>query len=382
MTQRGEDVPEFRTVGVGGSDAPVAVLADVEAWTAREAYPRILAAGGPAFGVAKERSDGAWELLPYFGESQPQCVRDGLASTFRRAAAEAGTAGDGRAAAECSAAAVRLDGEVLDELTVCGVRYRVVRAEQFIRSGPQGPEPPRPSDPDPAPLGESHLARDPRDGFVLDPARPTGRSEGVLREELLGLTPGADGVDGADRRVREDALAAVVSHPGGVLLPAAFMVAEQVGGAGGPWAPRLAGPIRTPQGARETVALGFRVIDPVRRRLDPEQRAAYAEAAERLEGERLDEILVGGRRLRIVRVEQLVRFGPDGPEGPRPSDRDDQVPFLVQQAELRAQGIDPESDDPPEEPSEEDRELSRLFEEERLRREARQEANARRRTQR
>lgn len=63
------------------------------------------------------------------------------------------------------AAAVRLDWEKIDEMTVLGTRYRVVRAERFIRTGPDGPEPPRPSDPDPAGLGEAARRRIPATGW-------------------------------------------------------------------------------------------------------------------------------------------------------------------------------------------------------------------------
>jgi len=37
------------------------------------------------------------------------------------------------------ASAERMDGEACDEVTVLGSRYRVVRADKFLRSGPDGP---------------------------------------------------------------------------------------------------------------------------------------------------------------------------------------------------------------------------------------------------
>ncbi|MDG4857576.1 DUF5954 family protein [Streptomyces sp. T-3] len=42
-----------------------------------------------------------------------------------------------------------LEREPVDELTVCNVHYRIVRADEFTRTGPDGLEPPRPTDPEP-----------------------------------------------------------------------------------------------------------------------------------------------------------------------------------------------------------------------------------------
>lgn len=337
MTQRGEDAPAGRAARAGGAEAPVALLAETEAWAARQACPRITAAGSPAFGTATEQPGGGWVLGPHHGGPQPQGVRDALGAAFRLAAAAAHAAGDAAARQAHETAARRLEREVLDELTVCGVRHRVVRAELFIRCGPDGPEPPRVTDPGAVLVDRSGRWPDPWAGFVLDPLRPTGMAEGVLRVELLGYAPGPAWTTA---EVRADARVAARTHPGGVLLPVGFMVAEQRR-PDAPWTPFLPGPMGSPQAARESLALGLRVTEPAARGLDAGQRAALAAAADRLEAERLDEIRVGGRRLRIVRMEQLVRFGPDGPEGPRPSDRDDELPVLAQQGPLPTQRADP-----------------------------------------
>ncbi|MER8185086.1 DUF5954 family protein [Kitasatospora sp. NPDC094015] len=367
MTHNGEDVPGYRTVRIGASDEPVEALADVAAWTAREAYPKILSAGGPVFGIAREREQGGWELHPYFVNFQPQAARDALAMTLRQLATEARERGEHTGAAEYERAAGRLDWEPLNEVAVLGERYRVVRGERFIRSGPDGPEPPRPTDPDPAGPDDGVRTPDPAAGFVLDPVRPTGMSEGILKVELLGLTPVAGAVP-AD--VRRDALLVTASHPGGVLLPVGFMAAELVDGR---WEPVPPNHGNTPQQIRESLALGLRVIDPVTRGLDPDERAEYAEAAERWESERPVEVEVGGRRLRVVRVERLVRFGPDGPESPRPSDPDTELPFLAQEELLCAQGDFPREDGDPFDPGEAVLEMSRLMREEEERRRARRE---------
>ncbi|MFC9330745.1 DUF5954 family protein [Kitasatospora sp. NPDC057015] len=363
MTEYGDGVPGYRTIRVGVPQAPVADLADLAAWQARDPYPDLLSAGHPVFGLAREREEGGWELHPYFGAPMPQGARESMAMEFRRLAAEAGRAGDRAGRAECLRAAERLDGEKIDETTVLGARYRVVRAERFIRSGPDGPEPPRSTDPDPAPAGRADRAHDPAAGFVIDPTVPTGVSEAILKAELLALVRAAGT---APPPVLRDSRLAARTHPGGVLLPAAFMVAECVGGR---WAPESSLDATTPQGARDGLALALRVLDPVRRGLSAAERGQYARAADRLDRERGCDLRVADRLLRVVRTERLVRIGPDGPEGPRSSDFDPDLPVLELDRRLRARGGDPDAESP-EPPDEATRELARLFRrEERRRRE-------------
>lgn len=306
MPDQSDSVPVYRTIRTTAPPAPEAARADADAWLARESYPEILGARRPVFGVARERDEGGWELPGHVSAGAPQECRDGLASTFRRLADEAREAGDQAAHEEYTAAAVRLDRERLDELTVRGSRYRVVRAEQFIRLGPTGPEPPRPSDPDPAPVGESHRFPDPVAGFVVDPYTATGLSEGILKRELLCLAWEEGSVP---ERVRSDARRAVHSHPGGVLLPASFVMAELLQGR---WSPS-AGASSSPQGARDVLTLDLRVVAPIVRKLSDEDRARYARAADRLDRERGVELRVAERHFRLVRVERLLRIGPDGP---------------------------------------------------------------------
>ncbi|WP_424889280.1 DUF5954 family protein [Streptomyces sp. XH2] len=365
MSDHSERVPGYRQIRMAAPDAPVAALADEEAWRARDAYPGILGGGGPVFGVAREREEGGWELLTGFADPAPQDSRDTMAALFRRAARDAEAAGDEAARDECLAAAGRLDWEAVDEMTVRGVRHRVVRAEQFIRTGPDGPEPPRPSDPDPAPAGRSHEVPDPVRGMVIDTLTATGMSEGILKVELLSLVRGP-GTTPAD--VRADSLRATSTHPGGVLLPVSYMIAEWSGD--GEWEP-VTGGCHTPQGARDALALDLRVMAPVLRRLDEAGREEYARAADRLDAERGLEAEVAGRRFRVVRIERLVRVGPDGPEGPRPSDHDPQPPVKVHDQQLREQGLVPDGDEEDDEDAEtcpEVREMMALAEKERERR--------------
>jgi hypothetical protein len=176
-----EDVPRYRTIRVTVPQAPVAALADEDAWRSRGDYPR-LSFGGPVFGVAREREHGGWELLRGLTGQAPQDARDSMGGHFRRLAQAAAESG-GRE--ECLRAAERKDWEAIDQMTVRGARYRVVRADTFIRSGPAGPEPPRPSDPDPGEPGRAHELADPAAGFVIDPVTATGMAEGVLKVELL-----------------------------------------------------------------------------------------------------------------------------------------------------------------------------------------------------
>lgn len=134
-------------MGAPGSRA--AQAADEQAWLARDPYPSLAFAGGPAFGVAHELELGGWRLHQFSSCSYPQEARESMGHTFRVLAQRYS---EGSAEhAECMRAAEKLDWEALDEMTVLGTRYRVVRAEQFLRTGPLGPEPPRPSDPDPEP---------------------------------------------------------------------------------------------------------------------------------------------------------------------------------------------------------------------------------------
>jgi hypothetical protein len=360
MEYSGDDATVYQTIRVTAPESPVAALADVEAWKARKTFPSMLFAGGPVFGVARERPAGGWVLQPYFSGLAPQDARDGLGSYFRRVAKETG---ERRQAAEYQAAGELLDWEPLNDLTVCGCRYRVVRAERFIRMGPDGPEPPRVTDPDPSEPGESHEGLDPAAGLVIDPYDATGVSEGILKAELLAALRKHGTVPG---EVRDDARTAAAAYPGGVLLPATFMTAEREGDQ---WRPGSSGTATTPQSARDGLAMQLRVMVPWQRDLTAEQRSVHNDAADRLDAERCDELDVAGRHFRIVRVERLVRVGPDGPEGPRPSDPDPVPPVMVQDRELREQGVLREDEDASsEEADESTQKFLRLFEEERRRR--------------
>jgi hypothetical protein len=350
-------VPGYRTIRVGPLASRAAQVADDQAWLAREPYPDLAFAGGAAFGVAHELELGGWELHRFYSCSYPQEARDGLGSDFRRLAAQHP---EGSAAhAECMRAAERMDREVVDELTVLGTPYRIIRAEQFIRTGPLGPEPPRPTDPDPDEPGPSYERLDPAEGFVIDPVSATGMSEGILKTELLDI---ARQVGSVPEEVRDDLRRAAHTHPGGVLLPPGFTIGTLTRGKWGPVSTTVS---VSPQAARDNLVGYLRVSLPARLDLSEEKRAVYAAAADVIEQDRANEVTAAGRRFRVVRVERLVRIGPDGPEGPRPSDPDPEPPVM------QLPPVPEDEEDRPVEYSEETKRFIRLFEEEEKRRAAR-----------
>jgi hypothetical protein len=351
MNPSTDDVSSHRTGRLtAAEEEPLTALADIEAWKARKRYPSTLLAGGPVFGAAHERDDGGWELHPYFAGLAPQDARDALAAHLRLRARTAADRGEDKVAAACLAAAELLDREPLDTVDAGSERYRVVRAERFIRMGPDGPEPPRRSDPD--------SGADPAAGLVVHPADATRYGgAGVLRAELLAALRKKGTVP---RDVHEDSRLAARSHPGGVLLPATFMAAEREGGR---WRPHSTGTAATPSDARDGLALHLRVMVPWQQDLTAAEREVYKRAADRLDEQGCDELDVGGRHFRIVRVERLLRVGPDGPEGPRPSDADPVPPPLAHDPTAVE-----EDDAPPPEPDARTRKFLALFEEERTRR--------------
>ncbi|WP_190077626.1 DUF5954 family protein [Streptomyces daghestanicus] len=333
-------VPGYLTFRVAPQDGPIAAFAEQEAWEARERYPGLMGVGLGEFFHARALDTGGWELSEY-GNDTPQASRDSLGSHFRMRAKEAGEAGDTKAQKTWMAAAHRMDREVVNELTVRGERFRIVRASRFIRMGNGGPEPPRPSDPDPAEVGEGYRVPRRTKGFVVDPYTTAGLSDSLLKLDLVQLVgPGP----GAPDDVRADARRAAEEYPGGVLLPAVFMVAEREDGE---WKSHNPGASHsTPQGARDALAGWLRVMAPFTLRLSEEKKAEYARAADRLDEKRSNSLTVDGIRYRVTRVERLVRIGPDGPEGPRPSDYDPEPPIEVHTRRLKEQGLWQEEDEP------------------------------------
>ncbi|MDT3397016.1 DUF5954 family protein [Streptomyces sp. B1866] len=331
MSEDEVELPEpHRVISMARFDDPVAVIADTEAWRARESYPTIMGRG-PMFALVEQEIDGRWRVVSC-DEGNPQGSRDSLAYQCRMRAKAAEDAGDEEARQAWLAGAKRMDWEKLNELTVRDRRFRVVRGDMFIRMGPDGPEPPRPSDPDPMPIGKGHQGARRTRGFLIDPAAATGLSEGILKIDLLGFVYPAAAVPPDAHR---DSLRALRTHPGGVLLPPVYCVSEFHDG---DWSPLTAG-AETPQAIRDTLVTYFRVVAPRTQKLDDETVERFERAAKRMETKRRDEIQVAGRRYRVTRVERLIRVGPDGPEPPRASEWDPELPAEAQAELDRANGI-------------------------------------------
>jgi hypothetical protein len=327
-----DQVPPAGTViRVQRRDDPVGAVTEDDAVHRAAAYPT-LRMGGPLFGHAEDLGDGRWRVNA-LQDDTPQAARDTLAHRFRERLAETT---DPELAAELVAVGQVLDWQKVDEVSAAGRRYRVIRADTFARFGPDGPEPPRPSDPDPHPAGTRKNLRA-WDGLVVDPEEATGMAHAVLKIELL---PAHYPKAGIPAEVYDDSLAAVHKHPGGVMLPTQYAVAEYVDGH---WQPGSRA-VDTPQAARDVITFDFRYLIPQIGDPTEAEAAAYAQAADDLDATRADELTVLGRRFRVTRVETLLRFGPDGPEPPRPSDHDPDPPPEAHFADLRRRGLLPEPD--------------------------------------
>ncbi|MFJ7999538.1 DUF5954 family protein [Streptomyces sp. NPDC096310] len=304
--------------GLVERDDPAAWVAEADAVDAAQRYP-YLAPRGPVFGVAAQdpRTDGRWRLIEEATDATPQQARDALhSSLWFRARDDT----DDRAVRRALLAAVAvLEREPVDELEVLGVRYRVVRGDEFARSGKDGLEPPRPTDREPADLSwtGADTTPSPDPGFVLDPGYgDTGPSAAALR---LGLREFAYSGARFPDDVRGDSRRAVTTHPEIVMLPVCFGVTEQNENG---WRPRGAF-MPTPHDARRLLYHGMASTWPRLHQFDEGTKAAYARAAERFRAAgRADEARVGDVVFRVCRIERLLRTGPDGPEPPRPSDRD------------------------------------------------------------
>ncbi|SNS84135.1 hypothetical protein SAMN05443665_1010123 [Actinomadura meyerae] len=299
---------------------------------ARLAYPAVRWCGA-TFGVM-ERVPAGW-MMSGMERATPQEARDSLGWWFRRLAGDPGVPAAVRAAYRRGAD--RLDRDRPDELTVAGRLFRVVRADRFCRCGPDGPEPPRPGDPDALP--EPRTRRD------------AGRFDHGLLPEATPPVPAAPPGDAwvpagpaVPPELAWDARRALATHPRPVRLPARFTVAEPDGGprpaphgpaphapaphAPAPQGPFLHGPfLHSPAAVREHLAAYFDHVVPLLDGPSPDDVAAYRAAAILLrDGTRRTEISVRGHRFRVARVEYVVRRGPDGPEPPRPSERDLEEP--------------------------------------------------------
>ncbi len=302
-------------------DDPVAWVNEADAVTASCRYPHI-AVRGALFGIATQDSASGtdWRLHGPVADGTPQQARDGLNSKLWFRALE--DTDDPAVRRELLKAVAVLEREPADELEVLGVRYRVVRADELARSGEDGLEPPRPTDTEPADRSWTGRHHPPsRDtGHVLDPGRAEGIMAGALK---LGLRAFAYAGARYPADVRRDSERAASTHPDIALLPVGFGITERIGKG---WRPH-GSLMPTPHDARRLLHDALTDVWPRLYELSTAEQARYARAAERFKAAgRNDELRAGDRLFRICRIERLVRWGPDGPEPPRPSDQANDYP--------------------------------------------------------
>ncbi|WP_327266509.1 DUF5954 family protein [Streptomyces sp. NBC_01232] len=304
---------------------------------------------GPLFGVAAQSAgDGPrWRVVLEVTAGCPQQARDGLNSQlWFRAKDEAKDRAERRA---LLAAVARLESERVDELLVSGTRYRVVRAEEYAASGPGGIEAPRPTDPEPLVPDWDRAVRECEidDGLVVDPDAPVTPTQAFEQLSLRDLC-----YTGArfPEEVRSDSRRALETHPDVLVMPPTFTVVERTTGG---WRP-VSGPHATPHAARKSLDFALTWMWPRMRGHIPEdadpradartwtapdgkesadlraaQLAAYAGAADTLRTGRVNRLEFQDAVYQIARTRRLLRWGPDGPEGPRPSDVNSQDPARI-----------------------------------------------------
>ncbi|MFD9405771.1 DUF5954 family protein [Streptomyces sp. NPDC059989] len=326
----------------------------VEAVVEADAVDAVTRAGdvvvrGPLFGVAAQHADDGprWRVVIAMTTGCPQQARDGLNSLlWFRAKDEAHDKAERRS---LLTAVARLESERVDELTVAGTRYRVVRAEEYAGAGPGGIEQPRPTDPEPPVPDWDRTAKDAGvdDGLVLDPDAPLTPTQALEQLALRGLCYAGERFP---EDVRGDASRALDTHPDVLLLPPTFTVVEQA--ASGGWRP-VSSPHATAHGARKSLDFALTWMWPrthghIPHDADPhtdartpapggepsagppsKELAAYAQAADTLRAGRVNRLAFQGSVYQIARTRRLLRWGPDGPEGPRPSDTNSQDPERI-----------------------------------------------------
>ncbi|MEV5599794.1 DUF5954 family protein [Streptomyces sp. NPDC052496] len=341
MGQENVSRGRMRPIAVRRPQNPVEAVMEADALDAVPGIASILVRG-PLFGVAVQDAEPAarWRVVTAVEAGCPQQARDSLNSLlWFRAKDEAQDREERRA---LLAAVARLESEPVDDLTVRGSRYRIIRVEEYAGMGPDGIEQPRPTDPEPAVPDWSRGAKDPIDeDLVLDPDAPVTPAQAAERLALRGLAyTGSRFPDS----MCEDSRRALETHPDVLLLPTTFRVVERSGSV---W--QTGGGLHaSPHGARRSLDFALTWLQPRMRGLiandvdtlhtdartvaaegtgpAAEELAEYARAADRIRSERVNQVEAHGTVHRICRVRRLLRWGPDGPEGPRPSDIATQTP--------------------------------------------------------
>ncbi|MFH8349504.1 DUF5954 family protein [Streptomyces sp. NPDC018045] len=334
----------MRPIAVRHPEDPVEAVMEADALDAALDTTTILVRG-PLFGVAAQDTGQAprWRVVSAVEAGCPQQARDSLNSLlWYRAKDEARDREERRA---LLAAVARLETECVDDLTVLGTRYRIVRAEEYAGMGPDGIEQPRPTDPEPAVPDWGRGARESFDDDLdLDPDAPVTPAQAAERLALRSLAYTGSRFP---EDVRGDSHRALETHPDVMLLPTTFRIVEK----SGPGWQTGGGLHASAHGARRSLDFALTWLQPRLRGLIPHdidgrdidartvaaegtdpaagELAEYARAADRLRSEHVNQVEVHGSVHRICRVRRLLRWGPDGPEGPRPSDTNSQAPCQI-----------------------------------------------------
>ncbi|WP_130797425.1 DUF5954 family protein [Streptomyces otsuchiensis] len=327
MSSHEETQPEPLVMRIEHSDHPVAAAVEVDAALAARRYTHYTIRG-PLFGVATQSpgDGGRWRVFAGLTEGSGQQARDILHSALWFRAKD--DTDDPVVRRRLLDAVSVLEKERVDELTVDGLDYRVVRADEFLYLDENGPEPARPTDPVPQKTTWDGRDRDPEPdvGFVIDHAAASGVMAGAERLALMGLCYRSERYP-AD--VRADSERALETHPGVVVLPPAFRVVERTPGGWG----MTTTPFATAHGARRWLYYALKETFPLVSPLSEAEKAEYARVAEEFRADgTADELDVGTRHFSIARIGRIVRIGPDGPEGPRPSDVDPHEPSQMHPA--------------------------------------------------
>ncbi|MFB7272064.1 DUF5954 family protein [Streptomyces sp. NPDC056244] len=310
--------------GLVRRDDPAAWVREADAVDASQRYPHI-ALRGPVFGIAAQDPEAGpdWRMVTPAADGTPQQARDGLNSHLWFRAKDDTDDRDVRR--ELLDAVAVLERDPVNELKVLGVRYRVVRCDEFTRIGTDGLEPPRPTDAEArdASWEGLHHTESLDEGFVLDPGRDEGLFAGAMKLSLRSLAY-SDSRFPAD--VRADSEQAATDYPDIALLPVGFGVAERRGKG---WRPRGV-LMPTPHDARRMLHSAMTETWPELHEFDQDEKDTYAKAAEELKtAARVNDVHVDDRLFRICRIERAIRMGPDGPEPPRPTDQDQYTPEKI-----------------------------------------------------
>ncbi|SEG25923.1 hypothetical protein SAMN05216223_10481 [Actinacidiphila yanglinensis] len=315
--------PDGLVMRVQPVDHPVAAAEEADAVDAARRYAHYIIRG-PVFGLAaRPKGEAGWRMVAPAVEGFPQAARDALNSYLWLKAKD--DTDDRVLRRELLDAVDRLEHDTVNGLTVDGVRYRVVRAEEYVYTNENGLEPPRPADRDAVVPDWCRSSADPEvdEGFVIDHSAVTGVAAGSERLALRELRYRSERYPAA---VRADSRRALETHPGTVVLPAAFRVVERTEDGWEPFSTIMA----TPHAARRTLVTALTEVWPRVHQLTTQEKADYDRAAARFRAAgRANEMAVRDRRFCIARIGRMVRIGRDGPEPPRPSDVDPYGPSKI-----------------------------------------------------